>query len=102
MCRRIIFGLIILALVVTARTQREAQAAAVKLDVDTIKRTLKVPEIENKGFIEKVVTLMEEGKIPRSYVTIAFLRARQRTRHKFQYFKYAMIRLAARKGVNLK
>ena len=75
--------------------------AAERLDVDTIKRALQVTEEENNGFIERVVSLMNQGTLARKDVTAAFLKARQRTKHQFQYFKYAVIRLADREGVSL-
>jgi len=102
MYRRIAFVILILVVVVVARKHNLAQAAAERLDTDTIKQTLKVPEIENAGFVERVVALMNEGKLSRKNVTIAFIKARQRNKNRFQYFKHAMIELAHREGVKLK
>jgi hypothetical protein len=69
--------------------------------VETIKLALHVSEEENDGFVERVVALMNEGRLPRASVTIAFAKARQQVKHKFQYFKRAMIELADRDGVSL-
>ena len=77
-----------------------ARAAAEDLSVDTIKRALHVTEQENDGFIEHVVGLMDDGSLSRKTVTIA-LKAKKRTRHKFQYFKATLIRLAEREGIHL-
>ncbi|MBN1589738.1 MAG: hypothetical protein JW888_09505 [Pirellulales bacterium] len=94
----LVFGFLLLLF--AAKTENLAQAAE-DLTVDTIKRVLRVTEQENNGFVEHVVRLMNENHLSRKNVTIAFLKAKRRTRHKFQYFKAAMIRLAAREGVRL-
>jgi hypothetical protein len=100
MSRRILLALVLLTLLAALGTAQLAQAAT-QLDAPTMKRALRVTEQENNGFVERVVELMNEGKLSRKDVTAAFLKARQRTRHKFQYFKYAMTHLANRAGVSL-
>ncbi len=101
MYRRTLLIAVLLGLVLAPRPEKLAQAA-VRLDVPTIKRALQVTEKENRGFVERVVGLMNKGRLSRKSVTIAFWKATKRTRHKFQYFKAAMIYLAAREGVKLK
>ena len=102
MCRKIALIVLVLVVVIVARRHNMARADAERLDVDTIKQALKVPEIENDGFIERVVKMMDDGKLSRKNVTIAFIKARQRHKNRFQYFKHAMIELARREGVKLK
>ena len=100
MSRRFFIVIAMLVVVLAAKVHNQAQAAE-RLDVQTIKWALRVSEEENHGFVENVVYLMEKGRISRKIVTIAFIKARKRVKHKFQYFKFAMINLAAREGVKL-
>ena len=102
MSRRFFIVFAVLVVVLAAKAHNQAQAATDRLDVKTIKYALKVSEEENQGFIERVVFLMEKGRLTRASVTVAFLKARQRVKNKFQYFKYAMIHLAKRQNVELK
>jgi len=100
MSRRIVLALALATVVLATKTPSVAQAAE-RLDVETIKMGLDVSDEENNGFVERVVRLMNRRRLSRESVTIAFAKARTRTKHKFQYFKYAMIELADREGVSL-
>ncbi len=57
--------------------------------------------IEEAGFVGRVVALMGQGTLPKSMVHGTFLWARKKPRHKFQYFRFAMIVRASRIGVRL-
>ena len=81
---------------------KHAQAATRKLDADTLKVALRVGRPEDKEFIDRVVAMMNTGKLPRSIVQKCFLWARKKRKHKFQYFKRALIALAASKGITVK
>lgn len=100
MARGVYLTLALLVVVLAAKTPSAARAAD-RLDVPTIKQALQVTEQENQGFIERVVCLMNQHRLSRESVTIAFAKARKRVKHKFQYFKFAMIELADREGVRL-
>jgi hypothetical protein len=99
MWRRILLAVGIVA-VCAAKMDGVAQAAE-RLDAATIKMALAVPEQENRGFVERVMALVDEGTLSRQSVTIAFAKARRQQKHKFQYFKHAMIELAAAEDVIL-
>ncbi|HLA86369.1 MAG TPA: hypothetical protein VJL29_16405 [Thermoguttaceae bacterium] len=100
MARRIIL-FVIFASALSAAARSDWAQAAERLDVATIKMALNVTDLEDNGFIERVVRLMNEGRISRTYVTGAFAKARSRPKNQFQYFKQAMINLALRDGVDL-
>ena len=80
----------------------QAEAASQRLDAATLKHTLQVGRPEDKAFIDRVVAMMNAGKLPSGIVEKCFLWARKKRRHKFQYFKRALIRLAASKGIKVK
>ena len=81
---------------------RRAEAASQSLDADTLKYTLQVGRPEDKAFIDRVVAMMNAGDLPRSIVEKCFLWAKKKRKNKFQYFKLALIRLAASKGITVK
>ena len=96
-------SLVLLALLVAilAPAYRPAAAQQTKLDAATIKAGLHTTAIEEQGFVDRVVALMDEGTLPQSLVHGTFFWARKKPRHKFQYFKFAMIVRASRIGVRL-
>ena len=75
-----------------------AQAASPRLDVDTIKAGLRTATPEENGFVEMVVDRVDRGKLPAALVHSTFLYARRKNRHRFQYFKRALIIRAAEIG----
>ncbi len=81
---------------------KHAQAATRKLDADTLKVALRVGRPQDKKFIDRVVAMMKAGDLPRSIVQKSFLWARKKRKHKFEYFKRAVIVLAAKKGIVVK
>jgi hypothetical protein len=76
-------------------------AATVNLDAPTIKAALRTATPEEKGFVEKVVRLMQKGKLPRPLVENTFDWARRKPEHRFQYFKQALTLQAAKLGLSL-
>jgi len=100
MARTAVLAIGFLVTVLAVIAPRQTRAAE-RLDVSTIKLALKASEEENQGFIERVVERMNEGRLSRASVTVAFGQAKKQAKHKFQYFKQAMIRLADREGVSL-
>ncbi|MBN2292666.1 MAG: hypothetical protein JXM70_09590 [Pirellulales bacterium] len=81
---------------------RHAQAAARTLDAETLKIALRVGRPEDKDFIDRIVDMMNTGKLPSSIVQKCFLWAKKKRKHKFQYFKRALIMLAASKNIVVK
>ena len=77
-------------------------ARADDLDPEQIKAALHTTaEIEN-GFIEGTVAMVQAGTLPRDLFTSCFLWARKKPRHRFEYFKQALILRAAEIGIDLK
>ncbi len=83
-------------------SSRRAKAASQRLDAATLKYTLKVGRPEDKAFIDRVVAMMSAGDLPSSIVKKCYLWAKKKRKNKFQYFKLALIRLAASKGITVK
>ncbi|MGO9814496.1 MAG: hypothetical protein ACLP53_27510, partial [Isosphaeraceae bacterium] len=84
--------------------QKNAQSttqAGSQLDAKTMKMALRTTCIEDQGFIERVVRMTHEGKLPGSLVDSSFDWARKKERHQFQYFKYALTTQAAQQGIDL-
>jgi hypothetical protein len=78
-----------------------AAAETSAIDADIIKAGLRTATPEEDGFIERVVGLVDQGKVPAKLVDSTFQWARQKPRHKFQYFKRALILRARRIGIDL-
>ena len=93
--------LLVLLVAIQAVVCQPAAAEQTKLDAATIKAGLHTTTDEEGGFVSRVVTLMNQGTLPRSMVHGTFFWARKKPRHKFQYFKFAMIVRASRIGVRL-
>ncbi len=90
---------IIMGVVVALLTARAARAD--DLDPEQIKAALHVTgDIEN-GFIDRTVSMVQAGTLPRDLFTSCFIWARKKPRHQFQYFKKALTIRAAEIGINL-
>lgn len=81
---------------------KQSQAATRELDAETLKIALRVGRPVDKEFIDRIVAMMNVGTLPRSIVQKCFLWARKKKKHKFEYFKRALIFLAASKGITVK
>lgn len=67
-----------------------------RLDAEEIKMVLHTAAPEEDGFVELVVTLVDQGKLSRGLVETTLLWARRKPEHRFQYFKRGLLaRLAA-------
>jgi hypothetical protein len=99
--RRKSLVLLALSVAILAVAWQPAAAQQTKLDAATIKAGLRTTSIEEEGFVDRVLTLMDEGTLPQSMVHGTFFWATKKPRHKFQYFKFAMIVRASRIGVRL-
>lgn len=80
---------------------REAWAETNDLDPELIKAGLRTAAPEEHGFVDYVVGLANRGVIDPRIVQSAFLWARRKPDRRFQYFKRAVILLAARRGIRL-
>ena len=70
-------------------------------DAATMRAALHTTPDEEQGFIDRVLLLVEQNKLPADMVRSTFLWARRKTRHQFQYFKYALTVRASDFGVQL-
>lgn len=75
--------------------------AAAQLDAQTMRSALRTATPEEEGFIDYVLTLVDQGRLPRPLVESTFQWARKKPRHRFQYFRYGLILRAAQKGIAL-
>jgi hypothetical protein len=72
-----------------------------RFDADTIKAGLRTTDIEDQGFIEDSLTLVNQGVLPADLLDTTFIWARRKPRHRFQYFKRALIVRAAALNIPL-
>jgi hypothetical protein len=72
-----------------------------RLDAGTIKAGLRTAAPEEDGFVQRVVDMESAGQLPPGMVESTFLWARKKPRHRFQYFKQAIIVRAAEVGVQI-
>jgi hypothetical protein len=79
----------------------QTSRAAAPLDADQIKAVLHTSGVEEEGFVEQAVELVNAGTLPRSIFDSCYLWARKKPRHQFQYFKRALIIRAGEVGVQL-
>jgi hypothetical protein len=100
MRRTAIWGMIsVLSLLAFVRVQ--TARAELNLTADQMKAALRTANVEEEGFIEKVLFLVKRGTLPEDLVESTFLWARKKPKHKFQYFKYALKLRAADRGIPL-
>jgi hypothetical protein len=71
------------------------------LDAKVMKVALHTAVAEEDGFIDRVLARVDKGTLPLDMVESTFLWARKKTRHKFQYFKAALIQRAAAAGITI-
>ena len=80
------------ALVVLSTTA--AHAATTELDAEKIKASLQTTYLEEEGFVDRALELVEEGKLSAATVYSTFIWARGRSVHKFQHFKQGLLERA--------
>jgi len=90
---------------VPALTGLSTAEAQDRLDVDTIRVGLRTADPDEIAYITYVVALTDQDRLAEGTLNSAFLWARRKpdfvNHAKFQYFKQAIITLAARDGVRL-
>jgi len=75
--------------------------AATGLDAATIKAALRTATPEEEGFVSRVVDLTNQGVLPADLVDSTLQWARNKSHHRFQYFKRALILRASRLGIQI-
>jgi hypothetical protein len=71
------------------------------LDAAKIKAALRTAAPEEEGFVDRVVDMTVQGKLPADLVEKTFVWARSKPKLRFQYFKKAMIIQAEKIGIRL-
>jgi hypothetical protein len=94
-------SVLLAVLAVSAVCRAQTPVPAPRLDAETMKAALKTATIEEGGFIECVVRLVNAGKLPQSLVVSTFIWARRKPRWKFQYFRVGLIIRARWSGIRL-
>jgi len=69
-------------------------AATTELDADKIKASLHTTYLEEEGFIDRALELVEQGKLSAATVHSTFVWARGHSVHKFQHFKRGLLERA--------
>jgi|SRR3989304_3399652 len=78
------------------------RAETTRLDAATMKAALRTTAIEEQGFIDDVLILVNEGIIPADLVDSTFQWARKKnSKHRFQYFKKGLIVRAEKIEIDL-
>jgi hypothetical protein len=93
----------VFAAIAIALCSRPAMAATADLlNADTLKAALHTSTPVEDGFIEKVVSKVNAGKLPLDLVQSTFLWARKKPlERRFYYFKQALTLRASQAGVGL-
>ena len=106
MARHISMIVGVLALTATPSAAGAAEgsdSARAQLDARVIQADLRTADPDEEAYITYVVTLVNQGRLPRALVESTFLWARRKPvgSRKFQYFKRALLLRAARVGIRL-
>ena len=96
---RIYLSLAMVFALLAAVGTRSSEASA--LDAGTMKVALRTATPEEDGFIDYVLTLVDQKILPVDLVESTFLWAKKKPRNKFQYFKRGLILRAAQRGIPL-
>lgn len=90
MSRRLSTG-VIAPFVLLLSVTTAARAVTPQLDADKIKAALDTAALEEDGFVDRALALVEDGRLSSKLVQGMFVRAREQHRHKFQQFKYGLL-----------
>ena len=102
MCRTRTLLIALLAMLAFSLISTKLQADSTRLDAETMKAALRTTGIEEGGFIDYVLGLVNKGKLPADLVDSTFEWARKKPyKHRFQYFKQGLIVRAAGIGIKI-
>ncbi len=102
MCKTSIFFTFLLSLIAFSWNLAMVKADSTRLDAATMKAALHTTTIEEGGFIDRVITMVNKGQLPADLVDSTFEWARKKPyKHRFQYFKQALIVRAASIGIRI-
>jgi hypothetical protein len=98
--RQFLSGLLLAPLVLISSQTIFADQTIV--DADAMKKLLKPPTPDDNAFIDRIVRMVNKGKLPPDLVDTTLKWARKKGKHRFQYFKEALILRAADRGIVVK
>lgn len=101
MFRQSALFMIVLGVALLITAEKNASASPPELDAETIKAGLRTTFIEEEGFVDEVVAMAEAGDLPWAMVDNVFSWAKRKPENRFQYFRRALIELAARQGITV-
>jgi len=94
--------IVALTLILLASPRTERVLADTPLDAGVINAGLRSPTSADQNFVNNVVALANNGKLPANLVESAFLWAQKKpAKIRFQYFKRALILQAKNLGITL-
>lgn len=71
------------------------------MNPEVLKASLRTATQEEEGFIGYVIDLVKSGRLPPEIVQSAYLWAKRKPKYRFQYFKRAVVHLAAARGIRI-
>jgi hypothetical protein len=95
--RQFLYGLLLAPLALVSSQTLLADQTIV--DADTMKKILRPATPDDNAFIDRVVNMVSKGTLPADLVNSTFQWARKKGKHRFQYFKQALILRAADQGI---
>jgi hypothetical protein len=96
---RICLSLTVVLAVLAAASARAADTGP--LDANTMKVALHTATPQEDGFIDHVLALVQQDKLPLDLVQSTFLWAKKKPHKKFYYFKQGLIQRAADRGIKV-
>ena len=98
-----LFLIALLAALALGRAAVRAETSSPDLDAEKIKALLRTMTVEENGFVDRVLKMVSDGRLPSSLVDSTLQWARKKPyKHRFQYFKQALIVRAAAIGITIK
>ena len=90
---------LVLFVVLVGLSTAATHAAAPELDADKIKASLHTTYLEEDGFVDRALELVEDGRLSAATVYSTFIWARRQSVHKFQHFKQGLLDRAPNRAV---
>jgi hypothetical protein len=97
--RLFLFGLLLAPLALIAAPLAFADQPIV--DAQMMKTILRPPTPQDEAFIDRIVKKVQRGKLPADLVDSTLDWARKKNKHRFNYFKQALILRAEQQGITL-
>jgi len=94
MLRHALTRLVSFAALVVFSTAATHAATTTELDAEKIKAGLHTTYLEEEGFVDRALELVEKGKLSASTVYSTFVWARSHSVHRFQHFKQGLLERA--------